>query len=133
MLPSFHIFGTNPISFDTLNIIVSGPVITLVNSFKAFGCLKVMNEWTEILDNGGIIDSVYMDFMKAFDKVPHKRLIKKMERYGINNKTINLVRNFLTDRKQKVSVNGAESISHDVTRGIPQGSVLGPILCDLHQ
>jgi hypothetical protein len=44
-----------------------------------------MNEWTEIVDNGGIIDSV--DFMKAFDKVPHKRLIKKMERYGINNKT----------------------------------------------
>ena len=39
--------------------------------------LKVMNEWTEILDNGGIIDSVYMDFMKAFDKVPHKRLIKR--------------------------------------------------------
>jgi hypothetical protein len=35
-----------------------------------------MNEWTEILDNGGSIDSVYMDFMKAFDKVPHKRLIK---------------------------------------------------------
>jgi hypothetical protein len=61
--------------------------------------LKVMNEWTEILDNGGSIDSVYMDFMKAFDKVPHKRLIKKMERYGINNKTINWVRNFLTDRK----------------------------------
>ena len=39
--------------------------------------LKVMNEWTEILDNGGSIDSVYMDFMKAFDKVPHKKLIKK--------------------------------------------------------
>jgi hypothetical protein len=54
-----------------------------------------------------------MNFMKAFDKVPHKRLITKMERYGINNKTINWVRNFLTDRKQKVSVNGAESISHD--------------------
>ena len=89
--------------------------------------LKIMNEWTEILDNGGSIDSVYMDFMKAFDKVPHKRLIKKIERYDINNKTINWVRNFLTDRKQKVSVNGAESISY-VTSGIPQGSVLRPIL-----
>jgi hypothetical protein len=47
-----------------------------------------MNEWTEILDNGGSIESVYMDFMKAFDKIPYKRLMKKMERYGINNKTI---------------------------------------------
>jgi hypothetical protein len=46
-----------------------------------------------------------------------------MERYGINNKTINWVRNFLTDRKQKVSVNGDESISYDVTSGIPQGSL----------
>jgi hypothetical protein len=43
--------------------------------------------------------------------------VEKMERYGINNKTINWVRNFLTDRKQKVSVNGAKSISHDVTSG----------------
>jgi hypothetical protein len=51
-----------------------------------------------------------------------------MERYGINNKTINWVRNFLTDRKQKVSVNGVESISHDVISGIPQGSVVCLIL-----
>jgi hypothetical protein len=79
-----------------------------------------MNEWTEILDNGGSIDSVYMDSMKAFDKVPHKRLMQKMEWYDINNKTINWVRNFLTDRKQKVSVNGAESINHNVTSGIPR-------------
>jgi hypothetical protein len=41
--------------------------------------LKVMNEWTEILDNGGSIDSVYMDYMKAFDKVQQKRLIKNRE------------------------------------------------------
>ena len=45
--------------------------------------LKVMDEWTEILDNGGCIDSIYMDFIKASDKVPHRRLIKKMEGYGI--------------------------------------------------
>lgn len=63
----------------------------------------VYQEWTEILDNGVcVVLTVYMDFMKAFDKVPHMRLIKKMERYGINSKTINWVRNFLTDRKQKV-------------------------------
>jgi hypothetical protein len=43
--------------------------------------LKVMDEWTKILDKGGKIDSVYIDFMKAFDKVPHRRLLHKMHRY----------------------------------------------------
>jgi hypothetical protein len=65
----------------------------------------------------------YMDFMKAFDKVPHRRLIKKMEGYGIGKRILNWVKDFLKNRKQNVSVNGAESACQDVTRGIPQGSV----------
>ena len=48
--------------------------------------LRVMDEWTEILDHGGQIDSIYMDFMKAFDKVPHRRLLKKMEQNKNNHK-----------------------------------------------
>lgn len=90
--------------------------------------LRVMDEWTEILDHGGKIDSIYMDFMKAFDKVPHQRLLKKMERYKISETVIKWVESFLNDRKQKVTVNGAESKNHKVTSGIPQGTVLGPML-----
>ena len=87
-----------------------------------------MDEWTEILDHGGKIDSIYMDFMKPFDEVPHQRLLKKMERYKITETVIKWVKSFLNDRKQKVTVNGAESKNHKVTSGIPQGSVLEPIL-----
>ena len=66
--------------------------------------------------------------MKAFDKVPHQRLIIKMESYGIKGSVLEWVKKFLTHRKQRVLVDGKFSAWADVTSGIPQGSVLGPTL-----
>jgi hypothetical protein len=59
----------------------------------------VLERWTEILDNGGALDAIYFDFMKAFDTVPHKRLIGKLESYGISEDLIEWVKSFLTDRR----------------------------------
>ena len=90
--------------------------------------LTVMNEWTEALDDGIQIDTVYLDFRKAFDSVPHKRLIKKLEGYCIKGILLEWFKNFLNGRQQRVVINGKASDWTNVLSGIPQGSILGPIL-----
>ena len=94
--------------------------------------LIVLDTWTEIMDNGGVIDSIYCDFLKAFDTVPHRRLIKEIKRYGISGKLLLWIENFLSGRQQRVRIQGQFSEWQFVSNGIPQGSVLGPLLFVLY-
>ena len=90
--------------------------------------LEVMEDLVTMIENKFPIDIIYLDFRKAFDTVPHERLLKKMEAYGIVGKLLNWVRDFLSNRKQRVRVGNCMSSEKDVKSGIPQGSILGPVL-----
>ena len=91
-----------------------------------------MNDWTKALDDGHSVDILYFDFAKAFDSVPHNRLISKLQGCGISGKLLAWVKNFLVGKKQKVALNNHESEWSSVISGVPQGSVLGPILFNIY-
>ena len=83
---------------------------------------------TEAVDMGLKVDAVYMDFQKAFDKVPHKRLLVKIEAMGIKGALLTWIKDWLSNRKQRVVVMNKMSEWTLVTSSVVQGSVLGPLL-----
>ena len=94
--------------------------------------LEYLETLTKLVDEGHSTDVVYLDFAKAFDKVPHQRLLSKLEAAGITGNVLGWIQDWLSNRMQRVVLNGKCSEWAEVKSGVPQGSVLGPILFILY-
>ena len=87
--------------------------------------LTIVEHWTKYIDSNQSIDVVYLDFQKAFDEVPHNRLLSKLKSYELTGMVLNWI---LSNKRQKVVVRSTSSKWSSVISGVPQGSVLGPTL-----
>ena len=94
--------------------------------------LKYLDDCAKCVASGKVVDAIYLDFEKAFDTVPHRRLLEKLKAYGITGEIFHWISNYLRGRTQVVLVNGTESEIGGVSSGVPQGLVLGPLLFVLY-
>ena len=99
------------------------------NSFSVQHCLLAMlQKWKNAVDEGQVFGALLTDLSKAFDCLPHELIIAKLNAYGFNLPALKLMHSYLSHRKQCTKVNHAYSSSEEILFGVPQGSVLGPIL-----
>ena len=111
----------HPIILKELSDFSIEPLVTIMNNSLRYGILP--DDWKQ-----ATVADIYFDFAKAFDTVPHRRLLKKIESYGIHGNILKLINGFLSNRHKTVKFDGVASKEEVVYNGIPQGSVLGPLL-----
>ena len=85
------------------------------------------HKWAKALDEGHQVDVVFLDFSKAFDRVSHQALLHKLCNFGISGELLNWCQDYLSNRRQRVVIDGYSSSLTEITSGVPQGSILGPL------
>ena len=94
--------------------------------------VDTIDDWRQALDEDKLVGSIMVDLSKAFDTVSHPILLKKLANYGVRAGELKWFDNYLNERKQRVGIDAVQSAWSDIRRGIPQGSILGPLLFTLY-
>ena len=92
----------------------------------------MIEKWKKTIDNGGVFGALLTDLSKAFDCIPHDLIIAKLEAYGFHIDALKLIPDYLSNKKQIVKVNDAYSSWKDIFYGVPQESILGYLLFNIH-
>ena len=92
---------------------------------------RLLQSWQRELDESGYVGTILMDLSKAYDCIPHQLLIAKLEAYGLHKNSLNLLADYLSGRKQRTKIGSVFSEWWKIICGIPQGSILGPLLFNI--
>ncbi len=102
---------------------------------KNHGCqttlLKLLDDWKFALDHNEYVAAILMDLSKAFDCLPHDILLHKLQAYGVSENSVKLLKSYLSNRQQQIKIGSIVSSWEDIHKGVPQGSILGPLLFNI--
>ena len=93
--------------------------------------LRIIEDWKQALDDNKYVAAILIDLSKAFDCLPHDLLLLKLKYYGLSENALKLMKSYLTNRKQCVKLGSIKSVSEAILKGVPQGSILGPVLFNI--